>query len=53
MVSLVVEGLKGLGLGASSIAAALASLEWSWSALAGPFLTLLAQVGVETTPLPL
>ena len=29
------------------------AVEWPWSALAGPSLTLLAQIGVETTPLPL
>ena len=29
------------------------AVEWPWSALAGPFPTLLAQTGVETTPLPL
>ena len=29
------------------------AIEWLWSALAGPFLTLLAQTGIETTPLTL
>ena len=29
------------------------SVEQPWSALAGPFLTLLAQMGTEVTPLPL
>ena len=28
-------------------------VEQPWSALAGPFLTLLVQKGTETTPLPL
>ena len=27
-------------------------VEWPWPALSGPFLTLLAQMGVETTLLP-
>ena len=29
------------------------AVEQPWLALAGPFLTLLAQMGTETTPLPL
>ena len=29
------------------------AIEWPWSALPGPFLTLLAQMGIETTPLTL
>ena len=35
------------------LAAALAGCRKPWSALAGPFLTLLAQTGPGTTPLPL
>ena len=30
-----------------------AALERPWSALSGPFLTLLSQIGTETTPSPL
>ena len=30
-----------------------AAVEQPWSVLPGPFLTLLAQMGTETTPLPL
>ena len=28
------------------------AVEWPWSALVGPLLTLLVQTGMETTPLP-
>ena len=35
------------------IAAALAGCRMALSALAEPFLTLLAQIGIETAPLPL
>ena len=38
--------------GAVHIAAALAGCKKPWSALARPFLTLLAQTGLGTTPLP-
>ena len=38
--------------GAVHIAAALAGCKKPWSALAGPFLTLSAQTGLGTTPLP-
>ena len=40
------------GGGQVHIAAALAGCKKPWSALAGPFLTLLAQTGLGTTPLP-
>ena len=48
-------GIEGggqvLARGAVHMAAALAG--WPWSALAGPFLTLLALTGSGATPLPL
>jgi len=47
------EGGRVSARGAMHMAAAWLAVEKPWLALAGPFLTLLAQTGSGTTPLPL